>query len=86
MFAGEVAIVLRFDFTTVVGLDVTTGGDPGFAEGGEAFGGVAVEGGIAPGAGAVVDADGFVLFDATVESFGGREFNFAHGDFDIKLH
>ncbi len=67
VLAGEVAVVLRLHFAAVVGRDVAAGGDPFRAQRGQAFVGGAGERGIAPRAGAVIDADGFVLLDAAVE-------------------
>lgn len=39
--------------------------------------------GVAPGAGGVVEAEGFVDFDAAVGVVGGGEVDFAHGDADV---
>ncbi len=83
VFAGEVAIVLRLHGAAVVGGDIVARGDPFFAKGRQAFGGVAFEGWVPPRTGAVIDADGFVDLDATVEGFGGREGDLAHGHADV---
>ena len=42
-----------------------------------------MEGGIAPGSAAIIDADGFVLLDAAIEGFRGRKRDLAHGDADV---
>ena len=83
VFAGEVAVVLRFDFAAFVGFDVLAVGDPFGAEGGESFVGGAGEGGVAPGAAAIVDSDGGVGLYGAADGFRGREGDFAEGDADV---
>jgi hypothetical protein len=54
-----------------------------FAKGGEAGLDGAFVIWIAPGAGAVIDADGGVFLDAAVEGFRRRKGDLAHGDADV---
>src|SRR5688572_18405832 len=82
---GEVAIVLGVDFAAFIGFDVVAGDDPFFAEGGQALFDGAGVGGIAPGAGGVVDADGFVDFDFAGVGLGGAEGDLAHGNADVGM-
>ena len=79
---GEVAVVLGFDLATVVFLDIVAVENPLAAEGGETFADVAFEIGITPGAGAVVNTDGWILFDVAILMFGIGKANFAHGHLD----
>ena len=83
VFAGEVAVVLRFHFAAVVGLGVAAGGDPGQAERGQAFFGGAGELRVAPGAAAIVDADGGVGLGAAAHGLGGRQRDLAQRYLDI---
>ncbi len=83
---GEVAVVAGLNGAAFVGFDVVAGFDPGFAKRGQAgFDGAFVIR-VAPGAGAVIDADGFVGLDAAVEGFRGAERDLAHGDADIFVY
>ena len=86
VLATEVAVVLRLHFAAIVDDDVVASFDPSFAESGQAFGGVAFKRGIAPRAGAVIDTDGSVLFDLTVERFGRAQRDLAHGHPDILVN
>ena len=84
VFFGEVAVVLRLDFAAVVGFYIAAGENPVAAEWWETFFGSAFEIGITPWTGAVIDADGLVFFDATVEGLGVGEGNLAHWDPDLR--
>ncbi len=85
MLLGEVAVVLGLDGAALIFLDVVAGEDPVAAEGGEAFFGGSGEGGVAPWAGAVIDADGFVFLDAAVEGLSVREGDLAHRNADGRV-
>ena len=80
---GEIAIVLGAVGTAGDFLDIAALADPGIAHEGEAALDVAVEGGVAPGAGGVVNADGLVDLDGAVGAFGGGEGDFAQGDAEV---
>ena len=82
---GEVAVVAGLDGAAVVRFDVVAVGDPRFAKRGEAGLDGAGVGGVAPGAGGVVDADGFVDFDLAAVGLGGAEGDLAHGDADVGM-
>jgi hypothetical protein len=55
------------------------------AQRGQTFLNVALETRIAPGTGAVIDADRLILLDGTGVGFGGREFDFAHRHADVGM-
>ena len=85
MLLGEIAVVLRLHFATVVGLDIAAFQNPLAAQGGQAFLGSAFEIRIAPWPRAVIDADGLVLFDAPVESLGVVQGDLAHRHFHLRV-
>src|SRR5687768_5940323 len=82
---GEVAVVFGVNFATFVGFDVVAGGDPFFAQGGQALFDGAGVGGVAPGAGGVIDTDGFVDFDFAAVGLGGTEGDLAHGNAEVGM-
>ena len=79
---GEVSVVDRFDFTAFVFFDIIAGEDPITTQSRETLSDVAIEIGIAPRSGAIVNANGWVLFDPSVGMFGIGKTNFPHGDFE----
>ena len=85
MLAGEVAVVHGLNFTPLVGSDVTALLDPALAQGWKALRGVTVEIGVAPGAAAVIDADGIVRLEFAREVLGGGELDLAHRDADLRM-
>ena len=75
---GEVAVVNRFDLAASDFLYIATFANPRVANGSEAFGGVGMEGRVAPFAGGVVDADEFVGDLSAVWKLRRRECDLAH--------
>ncbi len=82
---GEVAVVTRLDGAAVIGFHVIAGEDPGLAQAGQAFFHRALVIRVAPGAGGVIDAHGFVLDDAAIEILGGGEGDLAHGHLHLRV-
>ena len=85
MFLGEVTVVLRLDLAAVVGFHITTSQNPIAAESGETFFGGAFEVGVAPRAGAIIDAHRLVFLDAAVERLGVGEGDLAHRHADLRV-
>ncbi len=83
VLAAEIAIVHRLYFAAVIGGDILAGSDPFFAQSGKTFFRGSGEGGVAPRATAIIHADGFVDFNATVERLRRREVDLAHGHADV---
>lgn len=80
---GQVAVVTGLDGAALVFLDVVAGENPRFAQGGQAFLDGAFVGRIAPRAGGVIDAHGFIDLNASIEGLRGAQSDLAHGDTDI---
>ena len=78
MFAGKIAVVLRLHVATVVFRHVAALQNPIASQRGQAFLGIAVETGIAPRSGAIIDAHRFIGLDGASIGFGGCQFDFAH--------
>ena len=79
VFAGEIAVVHRLHFATVVFLDVAALQNPFAAQCGQAFLGRAGELRIAPRPAAIIDAHGLVRLQShRCKTFVGVSFDFAH--------
>ena len=76
----EVAVIGRGYGAAVVSLNVAAGEDPVLAEPREALLDVAMEGGVAPWAAGIVNADRVIRLEGTGEIFGGGKGDLAHGD------
>ena len=85
MFFGKITVVNGLYRPAVVFLNIAAGANPFRAQRGQALLDIALEIRIAPGAGAVINADRFVLLDGAGVGFGGREFDFAHGHADVGM-
>ncbi len=86
VFAGEIAVVLRLHFATVVFLHVATFQDPIAAQRGQTFVGVADEIRIAPRAGAIIDAHGRIFLNCAGVRFGVAHFDLAHRHTNIGVN
>lgn len=85
MDVGKVAVVLGLGDAALDFFDIAAFEDPIAAQSGQAFLHGALETGIAPGSGAIIDANRVVGLKATVERPGGGQLDFAHGHTNIGM-
>ena len=86
VLAGEIAVVHRLHFASVVFFHVTALQNPFAAQRGQPFIGRAGEIRIAPRPGAVIDAHGSIRLDSAGVGFGRRHFDFAHRHADVGVN
>ena len=85
VFAGEIAVVLRLHFATVVFLDVAAFQNPVAAQRGQTFVGRAGERRIAPRPAAIIDAHGRILLDRAGVRLGVADFDLAHRHAEVGM-